>query len=112
MSFCYLDVYLQKILLSLILVLVIVYVIPAHGASFSFDKETYTWTDKIFIRIVAPDFDFDTHAIDEIGGDSYNPIKISTRGHTLDHYRLVETGISSGIFTGEVILTGFCHDAW
>ena len=91
--------------------MVIVYVIPAHGASFSFDKATYTWTDKIFIRIVAPDFDFDTHAINEIGNDSFNPIKISTRGHTLDHYKLVETGVSTGVFTGEVILTGFCHDA-
>ena len=78
-----------------------------HG----FDKTTYTWTDKIFITIIAPDFNFDIHSIDEIGNDSFNPIKISTRGHTLDQYKLVETGPSTGIFTGEVILTGFCHDA-
>ena len=87
------------------------YVVPVHGAPLGFDKATYTWTDKIFITIVAPDFDFDTHAIDEIGNDSFNPIKISTRGHTLDQYKLVETGPSTGIFTGEIILTGFCHDA-
>ena len=89
-----------------------IHVTPAHSASqLGFDKATYTWTDKIFITIAAPDFDFDVHSIDEIGNDSFNPIKISTRGHTLDQYKLVETGPSTGIFTGEIILTGFCHDA-
>ena len=88
------------------------YVAPVYAASpLGFDKATYTWTDKIFITIIAPDFDFDVHSIDEIGNDSFNPIKISTRGHTLDQYKLVETGPSTGIFTGEIILTGFCHDA-
>lgn len=89
-----------------------IYVIPTYAASpLVFDKHIYTWTDKIFITIIAPDFNFDTHSIDEIGNDSFNPIKISTRGHTLDQYKLVETGPSTGIFAGEVILTGFCHDA-
>ncbi len=88
------------------------YTTPVYAASsLGFDKAVYTWTDKIFITIVAPDFDFDVHSIDEIGNDSFSPIKISTRGHTLDQYKLVETGPSTGIFTGEVILTGFCHDA-
>ena len=92
--------------------LIMMYVAPVHAASpLGFDKATYTWTDKIFIRIVAPDFNFDTHSIDEIGNDSFNPIKISTRGHTLDNYKLVETGPSTGVFAGEIILTGFCHDA-
>ena len=81
------------------------------NASSGFDRVAYTWTDKIIITIVAPDFNFDTHSIDEIGNDSFNPVKISTRGHTLDQYKLVETGPSTGIFVGEVILTGFCHDA-
>ena len=99
-------------MISLIIsTLIIAYIIPVYGATFGFDKQTYTWTDKILIRILAPDFNFNRHAIDEIGGDSFNPIKISTRGHTLDHYKLVETGPSTGIFTGEIILTGFCHDA-
>ena len=90
----------------------VMYSTPSSYASpLGFDKATYTWTDKIFITIVAPDFDFDTHSIDEIGNDSFSPIKISTRGHELDQYKLVETGPSTGIFTGEIILTGFCHDA-
>ena len=88
------------------------YVTPIYAASpLGFDKPIYTWTDKIFITIVAPDFNFDTYSTDEIGNDSFNPVKISTRGHTLDQYKLVETGPSTGIFTGEIILTGFCHDA-
>ena len=88
-----------------------IYTIPVYAvAPLSFDKPTYTWTDKIFITVVAPDFNFDVHSIDEIGNDSFNPIKISTRGHTLDQYKLVETGTSTGIFTGAIILTGFCHD--
>jgi hypothetical protein len=40
-----------------------------------------------------------------------DPIKVSTRGDDIDNYKLVETGTDTGIFTGEVILTGFLHDA-
>ena len=39
------------------------------------------------------------------------PVKISTRENSIDYYRLVETGTDTGIFTGEVILTGFAHNA-
>ena len=50
--------------------------------------------------------------IDEIGESATDPIKVSTRGNDIDNYRLVETGTDTGIFTGEVILTGFTgHDA-
>ena len=38
-------------------------------------------------------------------------MKISTTNHSLKPYKLTETGTSTGIFTGEVILTGFLHDA-
>ena len=40
-----------------------------------------------------------------------DPVKISTRENSIDYYRLVETGTDTGIFTGEVILTGFEHNA-
>ena len=76
-----------------------------------FDKPVYTWTDKIKITIVAPSWNSDRDLIDSIGDDQENPIKISTRSHSLEPYRLTETGVTSGIFTGEVILTGFLHDA-
>jgi len=102
---------LQKLFVIIVLSILITSIIPSHGAPLGFDKKSYTWTDKIFITIIAPDYNFDKFLIDEIGNDSFNPIKISTRGHTLDHYKLVETGPNTGIFTGEIILTGFCHDA-
>ena len=36
---------------------------------------------------------------------------VSTQGFTLDKYKMVETGVDTGVFTGEVTLTGFSHDA-
>ena len=76
-----------------------------------FDKPIYSWTDKITIKIIAPSWNTDKDLIDSIGDDNENPIKISTRSHSLEPYRLTETDVSSGIFTGEIILTGFLHDA-
>lgn len=76
-----------------------------------FDRPIYTWTDKIQIKIIAPSWNTDKDLIDSIGDDNDNPIKISTRSHSLEPYRLTETDVSSGIFTGEIILTGFLHDA-
>jgi len=81
------------------------------GATVELDQKVYTWTDKVYITIVAPDHNFDSDLIDEIGNTDLDPIKISTRGNNLDRYKLVETGTDTGIFTGEVILTGFSHDA-
>ncbi len=81
------------------------------GATVELDQKVYTWTDKVYITIVAPDHNFDSDLIDEIGNTSTDPVKISTRGFDIDQYKLVETGTDTGIFTGEVILTGFAHDA-
>ena len=81
------------------------------GATVSLDKKVYSWTDKVFITITAPDHNFDSDLIDEIGDTRDDPIKVSTRENSIDYYRLVETGTDTGIFTGEVILTGFQHDA-
>jgi hypothetical protein len=81
------------------------------GATVELDQKVYTWTDKVYITIVAPDHNFDSNLVDEIGNTSTDPIKVSTRGYNIDQYKLVETGTDTGIFTGEVILTGFTHDA-
>jgi hypothetical protein len=81
------------------------------GATVELDQKVYTWTDKVYITIVAPDHNFDGDLVDEIGNTSTDPIKVSTRGFNIDQYKLVETGTDTGIFTGEVILTGFTHDA-
>jgi len=74
------------------------------------DKPVYSWTDKVRMTILAPSWNTDRYLIDSIGDDKDHPIKISTRGHSLDPYRFTETGVNSGIFTAEIILTGFSHD--
>ena len=81
------------------------------GATVELDQKVYTWTDKVYITIVAPDHNFDSNLVDEIGNTDLDPIKVSTRSSNLDNYKLVETGTDTGIFTGEVILIGFTHDA-
>ena len=80
------------------------------GATIDLDQKVYSWTDKVYITIVAPDHNFDDNLIDEIGQDDEDPLRVATKGFDLDNYRLVETGFDTGIFTGEVILTGFAHD--
>ncbi|MGH9909811.1 MAG: hypothetical protein ACRD32_04150, partial [Nitrososphaerales archaeon] len=82
------------------------------GATVELDQKVYTWTDKVFITIVAPDHNFDSNLVDDIGNTQIDQITVSTRGEKLKQYKLVETGTDTGIFTGEVILTGFAaHDA-
>lgn len=75
------------------------------------NKPVYSWTDKVKITIIAPSWNTDNHLIDSIGDDRHNPIKISTGDHFLEPYRFTETGVNTGIFTAEVTLTGFPHDA-
>jgi len=75
------------------------------------DKSIYSWTDKIKITILAPSWNTDRHLVDSIGDNNDNPIKISTGSNSLEPYRFTETGVNTGIFTAEVTLTGFLHDA-
>ena len=75
------------------------------------NKPVYSWTDKVIVTIIAPSWNTDSHLIDSIGDDQNNPIKISAGDHFLEPYRFTETGANTGIFTAEVTLTGFPHDA-
>jgi len=75
------------------------------------DKPVYSWTDKMKITIISPSWNSDKHLIDSIGETREHPIKIATSEHSLEPYRFTETDVNSGIFTAEVILTGFTHDA-
>ena len=68
----------------------------AYGA-ISTDKGTYTWTDKVRIKVV-------THGWSE--EESF--VEISTPGHELKSYHLSKAG--DRLYTGEIILTGFLHD--
>ena len=75
------------------------------------DKPVYSWTDKVKMTIIAPSWNADRHLIDSIGDTDSHPIKIATSEYSLEPYRFTETDVNSGIFTAEVILTGFTHDA-
>lgn len=70
------------------------------GATVELDQKVYVWTDKVYITIVAPDWNLDPNIIDEI------MVSISTKTHFLSNYKLIETGPNTGIFSGYVILTG------
>jgi len=75
------------------------------------DKQVYSWTDKVGITINAPSWNEDKNGIDSIGDQEGHLIKISTGEHHLEPYKLTETSKNSGVFTGEIILTGFLHDS-
>ena len=71
----------------------------ADASNIGFDKKAYTWTSLVHILIYAPDFDSDPNLVDTID------VSVSTRGHTISPYKLVETGTRTGIFAGSVTLT-------
>ena len=79
------------------------------GAAIELDRDAYTWTDKVFITIVAPDYNFDSNVIDEIGDKGDGEVAVRTRSAEIDGYRLAETGPDTGVFVGEVTLTGFTY---
>ncbi len=74
------------------------------------DKSVYSWTDKIIISVIAPSWNTSPNKIDSIGESESHAIKISSGKNFLNSYRLTETNSNSGIFSGEVTLTGFLHD--
>jgi len=82
-----------------------------YGATIQLDQKVYSWTDKVYISITAPDHNFDSQLHDEIGETSDDEIRIATGSGKLEPYKLTETGPDTGIFAGEVILTGYNFDA-
>ena len=74
------------------------------------DKSVYSWTDKIIISVMAPSWNSNPNQINSIGNLESHSIKISSGEYYLKPYRLTETNSNSGIFSGEIILTGFLHD--
>ena len=104
-----------EFLLGFFLILAPVYAesIPDYEKPFApiyTDKPEYSWTDKIIISINAPSWNSNSNQIDSIGESTSHPIKISSGENFLKPYRLTETSSGSGIFSGEIILTGFLHD--
>ena len=74
------------------------------------DQKVYSWTDKVRITIVAPCFSKDPINIEKIGNNTESSLTIKTRRGKIENYELIETGPNTGIFTGEVLLSGFQYD--
>ena len=105
---------LPLLLLSLLLLPAFGQTVPDYNDPYSpifTDKPVYSWTDKMKITIISPSWNSDIHLINSIGETNEHPIKIATSENSLEPYRFTETDVNSGIFSAEVILTGFAHDA-
>src|SRR5947209_3478865 len=70
-----------------------------------FSKKVFSWTDRVDISIIAPDFNSDPNMVDVIGLTTDDKVTVSTTGHSIP-YQLAETGPNTGIFSGYVTLTG------
>lgn len=67
------------------------------------DQKVYSWTDIVRISVIAPNLEqYQTFKTDR----HINTI-ISTSQGTIKNYKLKETGSNTGIFSGEIQLTGF-----
>lgn len=71
------------------------------------DQKEYTWTDKVYLTIIDPWNNRNPNEIEMIGNKEDRRIKINTDSGNELNYTLIETGYDTGIFTGEIILTGF-----
>ena len=86
-------------LLFVILFITIFSIVISQNAygSLSLDKGEYTWTDKVKIRLMVHGFDH-----------KQDTIQVSVGDNELRSYKLSKTG--NGLYTGEIILTGFSYD--
>ena len=78
--------------------------ISDFGTRVDLDKKVYRPSDKVLIAILAPDLNVDPKKIDEIGRNPNNIINVRTSYDRVEGYKLVETGLDTGIFTGEIQL--------
>ncbi|MCH7647403.1 MAG: hypothetical protein IIA83_02190 [Thaumarchaeota archaeon] len=74
------------------------------GVSVELDQKTYISTEKVYLTIIAPDFNRNSNVIDTIGDDEESSITISTNRGYITDYTLVEISEDAGIFAGEITL--------
>ena len=87
--------------------------ISNFGALVELDKAVYNWTDTVYFTITSPDHNVNS-ASEESIGTSDLPIQVSTRSGKLctssdKTYFGAESGVDTGVFEGEVQLSGFTH---
>jgi hypothetical protein len=81
------------------------------GAIVELDRAVYDWTDRVFITVTAPDHNKDSAAIESIGTSDL-PVQVSSRAGKMcaSTTTLRETGEDTGVFAGEVVLSGYTTD--
>ena len=85
--------------------------ISNFGALVELDKAVYNWTDTVYFTITSPDHNVNSAAEETIGTADL-PIQVTTRSGKLcatgdKTYFGAESGIDTGVFEGEVQLTGY-----
>jgi len=85
--------------------------ISNFGALVELDKAVYNWTDTVYFTITSPDHNVNSAAEETIGTSSL-PIQVTTRSGKMcttgdKTYFADESGIDTGVFGGEVQLTGY-----
>jgi hypothetical protein len=86
-------------------------VLPARPAnavpenSVELDLNTYSWTDRVYITVIAPEYNLNRNQFDTIGTNGHGSVQVCTSKQCIS-YTLTENATDSGIFTGYVTLTG------
>lgn len=78
------------------------------GVTIELDQKRYTWTDEVYIMVIAPDYNINQDEMDAIGTDGR--LRMYTTSDAVDLV-LHETGRDTGIFAGSVLLAGFPYNA-
>ena len=81
------------------------YVLVDVKTSIELDQEVYSWTDKAYITAIVPSLDSET--VGNTNSVKCCFVAISTSAGALERYKLAETEANTGIFAGEIRLTGF-----
>ena len=87
--------------------------ISKFGAIVELDKAVYDWTDTVVVTITAPDHNNNANSEETIGTSDL-PIQANTRNGKMcttgdKTYTLNETDEDTGVFDGEIALSGFDH---
>ena len=82
------------------------YVLVDVKTSIELDQEVYSWTDKAYITAIVPSL-IDSETVGNTNSVKCRSVAISTSAGALERYKLAETEANTGIFAGEIRLTGF-----
>lgn len=87
------------------------FAISNFGYIIELDKKVYQPSDKVLITIIAPDVNADPKKIGEIGQNPNYIVNVHTTCDRIEGYKLIETGLKTGIFTGEIQLERIKSDS-